>query len=259
MSIRRRTAKEIEAIRKRRASKPREKYSLHAHERRELAVLASEIEVLDRAALVNLSNYFVVTLGTIAENLRNAGFEIADGQAQQVEPKKAPERKRKRKTLGLGGLPKQTIGEQALEVETEDAQVARSELEMLKSRLAQKEREIMAREREALERERVAEQQIIEAEEAIRAADARADELAEEIDAVRNTRVVRKADATQAKLYTPGYVRWLLESGMRDRDLRIAELEKELRNVEWEFERLSDSQPVERRKQPILPPSMAVY
>ena len=248
MAMPKRTPKDIEKLRKERAKDPRSRYILEPRERRELVKMAGEIECLDKDKIKALSNYFVVTQGTIVQNLEGAGFDLsplAMGGSAQKKP--APEKKQTRATLGISGKqgnPKAGVKK----VDDHDApegmdegqlKELRTELNLLRSQLQAQEAEIGRERRAAEEDRRSAEMLRLEAQEIMDGMDSMIEAHELEIEDLKSKSMPvpsRDPDADAIRLYTQGDLYQITARIKRELGLQIEGLMRSLGQLEEQLQ-----------------------
>lgn len=234
MGMLNRSPAEIERVLRQRAADPRMRYILEPHERRALVELAQRQDTLDTETIKKLASYFGVTCKPVVLTLQ-ANNLLPNG----VEPSAQPETpKPQRPKLSLKLSPPIVQAEPV--PAPAPAPIAppppppppseTSELTLARLRIQRDEAALRVRERQAEQDLRVAHNMRAESAMLIEQTEARmahAEWLIARAEALGN-HVERDPDAQPVRLLTEGTVKQIVMVMMRERDMRIADLESQL-------------------------------
>ncbi len=244
--MKKRTADDIVKIRKERQNDPRSRYSLKAHEVRELISMAHDLPKVTKDEIKLLSDYFAVTQGTIVKSLENAGFNLdALGAATPAKVNKVDVASGGRDKLKLGKLngceqkaPASKKRKSKTQSPEEKVKELEEELIAKKMLLDKRDMDISRREREIDKKYAEIDELRAEADEAIASVDAITKAHQEEIEYLKANTMPRQASDPEAevlKLYTSGEVYQMLQGVKRDFYSRIDGLTRTIGILEGEL------------------------
>lgn len=244
MAIKRRSANDISRLQADRRKHPQSRYKLEPHERRDLETLVKEQNrPVDADMVKTLSAYFVVTQGTIMQNLEGLGINtdlVAQGTSV---PKPEPQIKPGRPTLHIGGKKKnkrvtKTTSKDLAAPEDLSGQALKEEqnkLRLAQVQLQQREAEIERKLRD-METQKTywatIEADLAEYEELMAAQDRAHQEELAKIKANMVPRQPRNPDAEPIRLYSRGDIQQTILTMRRDHEVEVAGLRRSISLLE---------------------------
>lgn len=233
MGMLNRSPAEIERVLRQRAADPRMRYILEPRERRALVDLAKKQDTLDADTIKKLASYFGVTCKPIVLTLQ-ANNLLPNGVEPTAQPE-TPKPQRPKLSLKLSppivqAEPVPAPAPAPIAPPPPPPPSETSDQTLIRLRIRRDEAALRVRERQAEHDLRVAHNMKAESAMLIEQAEARmahAEWLIAKAEALGN-RVERDPEAVTVRLLTEGTVKQIVMVMMRERDMRIADLESQL-------------------------------